>query len=303
MSEEDYKLELPDEVLPPTEQAIEEPKEEIIQEEVSESQSEYSEAEQAAMEQGWRPPSEFDEEGKEAISADEFLRRGELFDKIKDLKSQYRRDTHRLEGQVKELGEMMKDERKRGYDQALADLSARRAEAVEIGDLDAFNSLDSEYNRVRDQKAELEQKAFSTPSVPEVPVEVKNFQQKNADWFNSNTPENNTMVTQAVQIDEHLAASQPYLTDQQRLDKVEGEIKKLYPHRFSNPKKQQPAAVESATVAAPAASSQQGTKIKFSDLDERQKAACEQFLSLDPDVTVEDYLSSLEQGLKMRHQL
>ena len=297
MSEEDVKIEQPEE------QAVEEPVVEQTQEESVPEEPKFSEAEQAAIEQGWRPPSEFNEEGKEPVSAEEFLRRGELFDKIKDLRHQYKRDTSRLEDKVHELSSLIKDERKRGYEQALTDLDVQRKEAVEIGDVDTFNRVDSEYNRIREEQAKLASQP--EPQTPEqVPQAVIEFQDRNADWFNGNTPENTSMVNQAVAIEEHLTNTQPYLTEIQRLEQTEAEIKKLYPHRFSNPKKKQPPKVEAPKAeSAPSAPSKSGLQIKFSDLDDRQKAACEAFVESNPNVTVEDYLKSVQEGLRIRNQL
>ena len=300
MSEE-VKLE---DIAEQPEEAVTEFAEAAIEEAPAEeesSNSELSEAEAKAREQGWKPPEEFEEDGKEPISAEEFLRRGELFDKIKDLKNQSRRETQRLQQQVEELTGLVRTERKRGYEQAFKDLEGRRREAIETGDLEAFNQIDEEYIRVRD---ELTQESMAEKqNAAEIPEEAVKFQEANADWFNSNTPENSAMVNQAVTIDQYLAEAKPYLTPAQRLQSVEKEIKNLYPHRFSNPKKKAPAKVEANASAGTVPTGAAKGKIKYSDLDDKQKAACERFMSLDPSLTAEDYLKSVEEGLRLRNQL
>ena len=298
MSEEDVRAVEPTEAVEAAEEQIE-----VTEAQVEEVKTELSEAEALAKEQGWKSPDEFEGGDKEPVSAEEFLRRGELFDKIKDLKQQYRRDTHRLEDQVRELTDMVHGERTRGYEQALKDIEYKRQEAVEIGDVDAFNSLDTEYQRIAREKHKLEQMPKQEAYV--VNEAAEHFQTKHKDWFNSNTPENNSMVNQAVQIEQHLLKEKPYMTDEQRLLLVEKEMKDLYPHRFKNPKRTAPAKVE-APVATPAASVAQSTggiKIKFSDLDERQQAAAERFMALDSSLTMEDYLRSVQEGMRIRHQL
>jgi hypothetical protein len=298
MSEEDVKLETEEVPAVAEEAQVESPQ---VQEEVEVPK--LTAAEQAAVEQGWKPPSEFTEEDKEPLSAEEFMRRGELFGKINDLKQQYKRDTSRLSSEVQELKALVKDERTRGYEQALIDLDSKRQEAVEMADMEAFRAIDTEYNRVRDQKAQAE--AMQVDPAPQAEsAEALSFVDKNSDWFNTNSPENSIMRDQAIKIEEHLIGAMPYLTESQKLDQVEEQIKKLYPHRFSNSKKEMPAKVEAPSAEAPSPSdSKSVTKLKFSDLDDRQKEACERFLAVDSSVTVEDYLNSVQEGMRIRHQL
>lgn len=298
MSEEDVKLEQEVPVKDEPVVEVQEAEEASVEAEAPQ----FSDTEIAAMEQGWKPPEEFQDEGKEPISAEEFIRRGELFDKIKEVKHNSRRELRRMEEQMREMTDLLKEERTRGYEQALRDLDAKRREAVEIGDVEAFNSYDLEYNRVQEEKQATAHKfAEPAPAIPEAALE---FQERNADWFNSNTPENNSMVTQAVQIDEFLSKEKPYLSDEQRLNLVEQEIKTLYKHRFENPKKKAPSKVEApAKDSVAARPSSNGLAIKVSDLDERQKEAAKRFLSMDPSLTMEDYLKSVQEGMRIRHQL
>ena len=254
------------------------------------SEKELSEIEQEAMDQGWQPPNEFDADDKEFVSAAEFLRRGELFDKIKELKHASKSETRRLEKQIKELTSLVKESRKQGYEQALKDLEAQRQEAVETGDIDAFNKIDARYADVQRKIAEASQ-TVEEPSVSEVDPAALEFQDRNKDWFNNNTPENSQMVNQAISIDQHLANAKPYLTEQQRLQVVEKEMKTLYPHRFSNAKKKRPAPVVSANKADAVGSA---AKVRFEDLDDRQKANCQAFLSLDPSLTVDDFIKAMK---------
>ena len=260
-----------------------------------------SEAEIEAVSKGWKPQEDFDVEEKDYVSADEFLRRGELFDKIRDLKHQGRRDTRRLEDQVKDLTDLVRDSRVQGYEQALTDLEAKRKDAVEVGDVDAFNSIDSQYNKVREAIAKHE--AAPQAVAQDIDPAAIEFQDRNKDWFNNNTHENTSMVNQAINIDQHLAQAKPYLSEVQRLEVVEKEMKDLYPHRFANPKKAKPAAVETAQKAEVGQAASQGaTKLKYSDLDQEQKDGCSRFLATDDALTVEDYLRSYEKVAKARDQ-
>lgn len=279
MSEEDVKLE---QEIP----ALEE--EQVVAEQPAEAPT-VDPIEEKARAQGWRPPEEFDEEGKEAVSAGEFLRRGEYFARM-----------DRMSNEIRGLKKQLDKERQRGYDQALRDVEVQRREAIELGDYAAFEDLDAKYNNLRQERAEIERDMHQ--NVGEPTRDAIEFQDRNGDWFNANTPENQSMVTQAIKIEEYYVQSKPYLTEGQRLALVEKEMKDLYPHRFKNQMKKAPSKVEVATTDAHVRTGKvEG--IRYEDLDDRQKAACETFLAVDPSLKVEDYLRSLTHGLKARNQL
>lgn len=254
-----------------------------------------SDVEKQAMEQGWKPPDKFDESDKEFVSAAEYLRRGELFEKIKELKSASRSETRRLEKQIEELTNLMHDSKRQGYEQALRDIEARRREAVEIGDIEGFNAADNQYAELKEKLNSIKQSKVSAE--PEISDAALQFKERNHDWFNNNTPENSSMVNQAINIDQYLTSNKPYLTEDQRLALVEKELKTLYPHRFSNMHKKRPAKVESAQKASVSRAGDP-MKVKFEDLDDNTKAAAKSFLESDPSLTIEDFLRAAELNTK-----
>lgn len=254
--------------------------------------------EQEARSKGWRPPEEFEDDGKEALSAEAFLAKEPLFQKIKEIKNNSRRETHRLEKKIEEMQQLMREERKRGYEQAFQDLQDRRREAVEIGDTEAFQELDTEYFRVKQQLDQVN----SEVSVPREPVfsdDALSFKERNSSWFNFNTPDNAEMVNQAGKIDDYLSESKPYLSEAQRYALVEREIKEIYKDKFSNPKRNLPPKVET-NQPRPAGSAGKAGSLKVKDLTPRQKQVMEEFLQLDPTATAQDYLSLLEVSLERR---
>ncbi len=261
-----------------------------------------SEIEIEAISKGWKPEQDFDVPDKEYVSAEVFLGREPIFKKMKAMEHRSNRDNRRLREQVQDLTDMMKDSRAQGYDQALRDLGDKRKEAVEIGDIDAFNSIDSEYEKVQQAIAKHE----ATPRVEtqqEIDPAALEFQDRNKDWFNNNTQENTDMVNQAVTVDQYLSEAKPYLTEIQRLDLVEKELKELYPHRFTNSKKKQPAAVESVQRAGVAESQKAAsTRLKYTDLDDDEKTMCANFMDVDDSLTVEDYLKSYQTTIDQRKQ-
>lgn len=264
-------------------------------------ESQFNETELKAMEQGWVPPDKFQEEGKQSFSAEEFLRRGELFGKIDSMKSIHRQETYRLEKRIDELTKLMKDSRKQGYTQAVKDLEARRLEAVEIGDIDSFNDIDSEYQRLKQEIDKEESIQSFEPSPTQINEVVLSFAERNKDWFNDLTSDNQQMKNQAIEIEDSLLVTEPYLTDAQRLTKVEGKIKELYPSKFKVSKAKTISRVESSAPVRKSTSSR--TSLTVNDLSDRQKGIMAEFLSLDPTATAEDYLENLEIVLKQKNLL
>lgn len=259
------------------------------------SEPEYSETEREAMRQGWIPPDKFSDPDKEAVSAEVFLGRQPVFEKLKKVRELTERETRQLKEQVAKLRSEIKQERQRGYRQALADLEAKRREAIELADVDEFDRLDKEYSRVHDEIKELE--AVDVEPIPEeiqLAPEAEKFIESNADWFNDNGPENISMKNQAIEIEKALDATKPYLTIAQKLKAVEDEIKGLYPHRFHNPKKAAPSKVEvSQPDKTVGKRSSKAIEEQYEQLSPAQREACAFMLSVDPDATVEDYIKNL----------
>lgn len=94
-----------------------------------------------ARELGWRPQEEFAGDAKHFVDAKTFVERGEqMMPFLKAQNAKLKKDISLLQSQVKKLtkAEQM------AYDNAIADIKAKREEAVQTGDLDGFRKLDKQ---------------------------------------------------------------------------------------------------------------------------------------------------------------
>lgn len=210
------------------------------QEQVSEQkQSEPSAIEQEAMEQGWVAREEFQGEEHKWVDAGEFLRRGELIQKISH-------QSHELKEVRKALTEFKNHYSKvkeTEYNRALATLKAEYKSANREGDFELADRLETEIASVEKEAATIKQEAQAQPaqSHPEFVAWVT----KN-DWYNTQKH----MRIYADDVGSQLAAQG--VAPSEVLKKVEAAVKTEFPHKFTNPNRERPSAVEGASTKAPA---------------------------------------------------
>lgn len=99
-----------------------------------------------ARQQGWTPKDEFKGDPEKWIDAEAFVSRGETVMPLlkKQVQSQ-KGEIDFLKRQVKKLTKL----EQRAYDNALTDLKAKQAEAVEFGDIAAFKQIDKQLDDLR----------------------------------------------------------------------------------------------------------------------------------------------------------
>ncbi len=236
------------------------------------TQPEYTEVEQQAMEQGWVPQDQFAGHGKWR-PAEEFLDRGELFAKIDEQK----RRLQSVEGTAQELKKHLEKVRKTEYQRALDTLRAEKKAALNEGDADAVVTIDDKIADLRE-----EQKQADTPQ------SVQRTQEPNPAfvvWVNKN-PWYNTdraMKAYADTIATDLAVKG--LTPTELLVEVERQTKKEFAHKFNNPNRSKPGAVESG-------GSKGATKTDSFELSDAEKRVMEKFVKSGL-MTREEYVADI----------
>lgn len=208
------------------------------EEQNKEQEREYSPIELEAMDQGWRPKEEFQGDPDRFIEAGEFIRRGELFAKIDHQNKEIK--------QVRQTLEQFKSHHanveKAAYDRAIADLKRQRKEALAEGDVDRFDALDEQVDKAIDARDEfVKQASQPAQQVPTVHPDFAAWAAKNP-WY-SNDP----IMQGAADRFGKVLASQG-LSPLEVLKQVETKIKEEFPHKFSNPKRNAPSAVESPSA-------------------------------------------------------
>lgn len=249
-----------------------------------------SEAE--AREKGWKPAEEFDgnTEGKEFVSAKEYLDRGKFFKTI----STQGREIKELKTVINEFSDHIKRQEKAAFEKAKAELAMKQREAVEHGDLDSYDKLREQSVRIDAQAREAKS---SAPSMEDAStkVAVEEFKERNK-WFDPTAEDSKTiaMTAFAQAMSDKLAAAHPELSASESLVRIEGEVKRVYPDHFENTRKSDPAAV----LPTKGASGGRRRGISLKDLPQEFQMAGAKIVKMIPGYTEERYIKELiEQGV------
>lgn len=140
---------------------------------------EVSETEQQAMSLGWKPEEEFkaDNPNKKWRTAEDFMDRKSLFDKIDD----QHRKIRDLERGMKSFAEHNAKVEQMAYDRAVKDLKAQKKEALAEGDLVKAETIQDQIETVGTQKV-IAQQQFAQAQTQPVAPEFQAWLVAN-DWY------------------------------------------------------------------------------------------------------------------------
>lgn len=185
---------------------------------------------------GWVPKEEYSGDENKWVDADEFIRRGPLFEKINST-SRELKEVRKALDQLKVHHASVKET---AYKEALADLKAQKREAFIEGDPDKIIDIDDQIATVKEQqrafdagrKAEVEDAATG-----EIHPEFAAWTNRNA-WYTSSKPMKAWADTLGIEL------RQSGLSPSEVLKRVETEVKKEFPNKFTNPNRANASAVE-----------------------------------------------------------
>jgi hypothetical protein len=206
--------------------------------------------EDLAREMGWNP----EHEGPDKLSADEFVRRKPLFDKIKQQGKELKEIRRMLE-KVTTTSKLMSEAQ---YKRGIADATKRMKAAEDTLDINAFKQAATE-------KAQLEQ-GLQQVSTPDIPPEVEEWCNNNK-WFD----ENDAMQADALAYREQYVRVHPNAPISKVLQYVEQKIKKDYPEAFEA-EKPKPAAAKPSTPAVESGGNSGGKVDPFAKLKNAMSA-------------------------------
>jgi len=205
--------------------------------------------EDVAKEQGWKPKEEFDGDVSKWVSAETFVAKGELIEKIESLGKELK-NTKKAMGMLQEHHKKVKETE---FAKAVEYLKAQKKAAYEAGDVDAIVELDDKIAEVREtqknQKIALEEETKQNNVHPE----FSSWVSKNK-WYDSDVE----LRDEA----DALGTSYAKRTGKEPgevLKYVEEQIKKLHPDKFSNPNRNKPSTVEGSGTS--------GVTRKVEDID------------------------------------
>lgn len=194
---------------------------------------EYNDFEKTAIAQGWDPTGDKAKvAGKPNLSAEEFLRRGELFERIDGQK----KEIYDLKKTLQLAVDQFKKTEQLAYDKAMRDLIVKREDAIRNGDLKETNKIDGEMANAYRAKTEAEKLPSEAVTPAEKPFTEfqKEFKNRNAFWLDASKLENTAMLAFAQDLDQKIVKFRSDLTEDQRLTIIEGEVKRTFANRFEN---------------------------------------------------------------------
>jgi hypothetical protein len=249
--------------------------------EVQETQDtpELSPVEQRALEMGWRPKEEWTGEEADFISAETFVARKPLFDKI-EYQNRELKEVRKALAALQEHHIRVKEQ---AFKDAYVTLKEEKKAALAEGDADKLIEVDEKIAELRSQ--EIEQKAVNnTPPSQQLNPTFVSWVEKN-DWYVDNKKSELRAYADAVGI--KIAQEDPGKSPEALLREVEKQVKVRFKEYFQNDRKDRPSAVEGSS---PRTSSKSNDDFKLSEDDER---AMKKFVRLGI-MTKEEFIADLK---------
>lgn len=193
-----------------------------------------SSIEDRAREQGWRPKEEFDGDPSKWVSAETFVAKGELIDRIEALGKKLK-DADKTINMLKEHHTKVKESE---FKRAVDFLKSQKKVAYENGDVDKIIEIDDRIAEVREtQKAQAAQEAVNTGT--ELHPDFASWVSENK-WYEKDSE----MRADADAFGEAYARNNPNKSPTEVLEYVTTKIKKAYAEKFQNPNRTKPNGVE-----------------------------------------------------------
>ena len=271
-------MEPQEEIIEPTEEAPPEAPPEIASEITAE-----------AIRTGWQPEEDFKGDKTRWRPADKWVERGKTL--IPIINAQLRNTTTELESVKAELERQRKTSEKlvkmsetigqQEYERAKRELTHKQVAAVSEGDVDSWQKLEDE----KDKLTKPEPVAPEPDPEPNVPPEFKEWVDKPENqWFTDDEDLAVFANAYAGKID-----PEGRMSIKNRCEAVAKKVKDVFPHKFTNPARENPSAVDTP--------SQSGTDIPtgkktYADLPAEAKTVCNNYIKQGLFTTREKYVKS-----------
>ena len=244
---------------------------------------ELSPVEQRALDMGWRPKEEWDGEEADFISAETFVARKPLFDKI-DYQNKELKEVRKALAALQEHHIRVKEQ---AFRDAYATLKEEKKAALAEGDADRLIEVDEKIAELRTQ--EIEQKAVNnTPPSQQLNPAFVSWVEKNS-WYVDDKKSELRAYADAVGI--KFAKEHPERNDPNDLLKeVEKQVKLRFKEYFTNERKDRPSSVEGSSARTSQKNKDSNDDFKLSEDDER---AMKKFVRLGL-MTKEEFIADLK---------
>lgn len=253
--------------------------EEVTQEEQSEER-EYTETEKQAMQKGWDPAFEGDE-NKRAVTAEEFLDRQQLYD---DLRKRGK-ENKQLKKDIEALKESHKVVAEQAYKRAKRELEKEKRQAYEEGDTDKALQIDKEMSDLdKDQEKIAKDEGNTNEAAKEA---FDSFRESNP-WYD-NDPElrgyAEMIGSGMINMDPEKANNDP----EKLFEEVAAEVKKRFPEKFKGGRGNRSGSVEGESPSG----GKGGKKRSLRDIPEEHREVAKRVIEsgvISEEQYVKDYL-------------
>lgn len=252
--------------------------EEIKQEIQEQPEREFTAVEQEALAQGWRPKEEFEGDPDRFIDAGEFVRRGELFSKI----DHQNKELKQLRLAMDQFKQHHANVEAKAYERAVADLKRQRKEALAEGDVEQYDQLDQAIDNLKEQREEFVQREQAVAQ-----AQAQQIDPQFAAWVNKNTWYTTDVVMAGAADRYGTTLAREGVPPLEVLKRVEAKMKEEFPHKFTNPNRAKPSAVEAPGVRG------SGAKTKYQP-SEMEKRVGQNLVRSGAFTKIEDYYAELE---------
>lgn len=236
-----------------------------------------SSIEDRAREQGWKPKEEFEGDASKWVSAETFVAKGELIDRIEQLGKKLK-DSEKT---IKMLTEHHTRVKESEFKKAVEYLKSQKKQAYENGDVDKIIEIDEKLASVKEtQKAQAVQDKINDE--PEAHPAFQSWVSENK-WYESDRE----MRADADAFGAAYASNNQDKTPQEVLEYVSKKIKKTYPEKFTNPNRNKPTGVESGS------GNRQGSSRDSFTLTEEEARVMNTFIR-NGVMTKEDYIKEVK---------
>jgi hypothetical protein len=210
--------------------------EEVIVAEVPAEEIEYSEVEQEAMAQGWSPEGA---EGKRNLTAEEYLDRKPLYDKLHKQGKQIKKLDEKFEAMQKHEG-MVRD---RMHEDHVKELETAKRTAYEEMDFDKADEISNEIVEAKVEHAKADEPVINIQEDVQATLE---------EWVGENSwyKENDFLQRQAEKEGKVYRLDNPNASFEDVLDHISKTVKKDFPEKFQNMNRQKPSTVEGGAQGA-----------------------------------------------------
>jgi hypothetical protein len=188
---------------------------------------------QKATEMGWRPQEEWEGDPEDFIDAKEYVRRKPLFEKIEHQSKKIKQVEQALEAFKIHHSKVKETE----YNRALKQLTDAKRQALRDGETDQALLLEDKIDEIREQKAEFDQSVQQAQPTERLNPAFVEWKENNS-WYQKDR----AMTAFADKLGVELA-QEGYSPDEV-LRRVSREVKDEFKHKFTNPKRDGPSAVE-----------------------------------------------------------